>query len=312
MVVSLCSAQDRSNPFNIVRKSDLKKETISNDKKVLNPFVIKHTSDTNSTSSVVLDPGIVIENSSNPFNITRDNSKSFVKKPGSSSSSKKLKPQKDKRAPINTKFIFWVIIFIIFLFAILINYKRPFILKSYRGILNENYLKLIKREENNGYSLFFMSLYFIFLLSISVFIYLLLFKYKNINIGLSGYIYLFLTLVGVYLIRWLVMKFLGYIFEIKQLTSKYFFFIIYYNILFGICLVAINVIFAFGNDVIATYSYYLGLIIFLSLLLIRYVRGLILSIQYKFLFKVQFILYLCAVEIAPVFISLKILSNFGQ
>ncbi len=211
-----------------------------------------------------------------------------------------------------TNFIFWIIFFTIFLFAILINYRRSFILKSYRGILNENYLKLIKREERNGFSPFFISLFVVFLLSIAIFIYLILLKIYNNDVGFWGYLYIFLGVFIVYVVRYIIIKLIGYIFGLEKVTEKYFFIILYYNVLLGICLLIINIFFAFGSDLIIAYSFKFGLVITVGLLFIRIIRGFLLSIQDNFIFKIQFILYLCAVEIAPTFILMKYLSGFSN
>jgi len=275
-------AQDKKNPFS-VSKGIPKTSKSTGNKKTEN-------------NKIDVNKNVEVKKVENTTPSTNPISKYF--------SSKNETPQK------NSTFVFWILFFTVFLFAILINYKRSFILKSYRGILNENYLKLIKREENEGFSFFFLSLYFVFILSLTTFIYMILIKVMNIEVSFLQFIYFFIAILAVYVVRLLVMRSIGYIFHLEQSTSKFFFIIIYYNILLGIGLIAINIAFAFGSETVVQYSYNIGLFLIGALLLIRNIRGLLLSIQHKFLVQVQFIFYLCAVEIAPTLISIKFLSNF--
>ena len=297
-----------------------------------NPFSVDHTSELSSIiqdstiNSFETDSSVVLHERDGEFGSTSivsipDNPFEVVTTPANKLNKKQKStleksiervessPITKERIKEGSSFIFWIIFLTIFLFAILINYKRSFILKSYRGILNENYLKLIKKEENNGFSFFFISLFIVFLFSISSFIYLYLDKIQNINIGFLLFVKIFFGLLIIYLLRSVFMRFMGYIFNLKVPFEKYFFIVIYFNILLGIALIAINIGFAFGSDIFVEYSFYGGLVLVAFSLLIRYLRGLLMSIQYNFLFKMQFIFYLCAVEIAPVFVILKLIES---
>ena len=213
-----------------------------------------------------------------------------------------------KREYSNNTFIFWMILFSLLLLAIVINVQRSALARILKSITNENILKLNRREEKGGVSGHYLMLYVIFFINMACFIYLVAKHYISIS-GVVNWFYIFLGIVLVYFIRHIFMSLLGWVFGISKDSGLYSFTILTFNLFLGLVLIPINMVVAFSPPQISLGTIYVGIGLITILLLIRVARGVFIGASYVGEHIFQFFIYLCAFEIAPVLILLRIING---
>ena len=127
--------------------------------------------------------------------------------------------------------------------------------------------------------------------------------------GWMSFQWIFLGLLSLYLLRHLFIKVIGMIFPFQKESQLFGFTIQTFNIFLGIVLIPFNLIIAFGPAYVVTPLIYIGVIIIGILALIRTFRGFLIASTYIQSNLFHFLLYLCAFEILPILLLIKIVGN---
>lgn len=148
-----------------------------------------------------------------------------------------------------------------------------------------------------------------FVLSIGMFLTLLI---QHFGLGQQFgfwmlYLYCVGGLVAIYAIKFIVLKFLGWILQVSEAADAYIFIVFTANKIIGIALLPFVILLAFTYGIINQVSVNLGILLLLGLLAYRYFLSYIsIHRQVKMSFF-HFLLYLCAFEIAPLLLINKLL-----
>ena len=337
-------AQQSSNPFEIIRTDKNSTDTVvaktpkSDQKNSKNSFEVYRNDDPNASipSTNTNQGSIKVENLGgtkdeesdevdidaddmdimldNPFEVShvpyrRSELKEQAKSANTTSQSKKSYSRSIVHLKYSSNtFIFWLVLFTLLLLAIVINVQRNVISKIVKSITNENVLKLLKREENNGLSGHYIMLYVIFFINFTCFIYLMAKYYKGFD-GFNNWLVIYGAVTVTYLLRHISMTFIGNIFNISKDSSLYSFTIMSFNIFLGLVLIPVNLVVAFSPVEISSATLQVGIGLIIILLLIRLARGLLVGARFISENLFQFFIYLCTFEIAPILILLKILGE---
>lgn len=207
---------------------------------------------------------------------------------------------------VSNSFIFWVMLISWALLAIVLTNKRRLFSNLVRSLLNENLLKLTKRQENNGLNLHYILLYIIYFINMSIFLYLLADR-----VGVRFWIMLLGGVLATYLIRHLALYLMSVLFPLDKEASLYNYCIMVFNLVIGIVLIPFNLALAFGAEDLATPATYISLVIVGILLLLRYIRGFFIAANKALDNLFVFFIYLCTLEIAPTLIIMRFLSSFS-
>jgi hypothetical protein len=119
-----------------------------------------------------------------------------------------------------------------------------------------------------------------------------------------------LTLMIIYLVKFVLLKSVGWIFNIQRATDTYLFIVFMTNKIIGIFLLPFNVILSLSGRIISESAVTLSLVMVSFLLIRRF------AISYAPLRKeiklnaLYFFLYLCAFEIAPLLLIYKVLLDY--
>ena len=171
---------------------------------------------------------------------------------------------------------------------------------------NTKYLKIYSKEQK-FFETFDALLFCNLMISFSVFCYIILRYITNDSISINMAFKLIFGVGAFILIKVLVERLIGSIFEIDKLTDQYLFQKISYKNFLGILLLPINALLLYTVKPNLTVIY-----IAIILLLIVNLIGLISSFKtHLSLIKnnlFYFILYLCALEIAPYIILYKVFT----
>jgi len=261
----------------------------------------------------------------NPFDIVRSSSKS------SSITSIKPRPTPPSKPPPKVeisepiapvilsddkgyrRFLFITVIVMMILLTLIFTLFRSIIGKVWRAFLNPNILSQLYRERSLVTTIPYTILYGLFFMNAGIFT-LLITKYYKIPLANSHFGSLALCVAGIlgfFLIRHLLLSLVGYIFPIQKETGTYSFSIQIFNIVLGLLLVPMIWFVAYSPDSLATMLVPAFLILILSIYLFLNLRGLLIANRYVLLHKFHFLLYICAVEIAPLAIMLKLLISGG-
>ncbi len=169
---------------------------------------------------------------------------------------------------------------------------------------------IISSQKTNRLSSFFNIVLIVFqVLSVSLFLYLCLgvFDIEVESYGMILYFKITIIYTVIVVCKILIEKIVGAIFSIDTIIDEYLFYKVSYRNFIGVVLLPINIIFIYALLPFQT--------VFLILLIVLVVLNSIVLISFykkneniilNYLF--YFILYLCALEIAPYFILYKLIS----
>ena len=204
--------------------------------------------------------------------------------------------------------VFWASLFCGLLVAVSLNAKNNILLEIWKSFRNLNYMKLLQKEQKNGWSSPYIILFIVYLINVSIFVRFLAIEYKVPILEYSLWkIGLFITaLVALRHISLYVIAFMR-----KRLSEplNYNFIIISVNIMTGLLLLPINLFIAFSNDSISSAAISGGIIILCLSLVIRWFRAFVNSLRIIIGDSFHFLLYLCSCEIVPIIIVVGYVRN---
>lgn len=150
---------------------------------------------------------------------------------------------------------------------------------------------------------------FFFVISLGLYLYLLMYR-LDYPTGAIAWMLIpgLMLLVGIiYLVKFVVLRFCGWLFGNEELIDAYVFILYLINKVLGILLAPFLVVLAFGSPEMASICLYISIFFIVLLVVYRYVRSYSLVRQYLSFSKLHFFLYLCAFEVVPVLIITKVL-----
>lgn len=139
-------------------------------------------------------------------------------------------------------------------------------------------------------------------------------SYAQVALWLQQYDLLLLLMVMtiivafVYLVRFLLLKMAGWVFQIPDIISAYIFNIALFNRILGILFIPFTIIITFGSGFWVQMAFVLILLIAFLFYLFRFVRSRQVFGHFLRFSKFHFILYLCASEIIPLAIIIKVIA----
>ncbi|SFV31931.1 DUF4271 domain-containing protein [Thermoflavifilum thermophilum] len=151
-----------------------------------------------------------------------------------------------------------------------------------------------------------------FALSMGIYLFLVL---RYVHYTTQHQIYLLVAalaaLVGIiYLVKYLILQFSGWVFGVRELTAGYAFVLMLVNKVLGVALVPFVLLLAFGTGWMQDVALHLSLVLIAALFVYRYVSSYAWVRQYMVFSRFHFFLYLCAFEVAPVLIMAKIILEW--
>lgn len=203
--------------------------------------------------------------------------------------------------------LFWVLsgMFAFLTFCVAAN--RKVVGKAWRGFLNDNGLAVAHREASGfvGLAPYFL-LYGSFLLNAGMFLFLFARLYRRE--AFNNWVFMLICMVAAFVIflsKHIFLNIAGWLFPVEKEVQRYNFLVVIFNCVLGLFLLPFNFLLAFsaeGKPFLAFWTLGLVLIFYLY----RAIRSA--GISSKFLADNQFhfLLYLCAVEIAPVLLLVKL------
>lgn len=323
-ITTLCSGQNANNPFEI--KNRIAEETVeiitpTYTSKVINDLDSRDTirlytppAATPQTELIVVnregeDKVLSLVSGQNPFEVNHvPLRKSAIVRTTTIGSKSQNSSNRGNNS--NSKaFIFWVITTALILLVLSFASSTKMMGNVTKSILNENILKLEHRSKQ-ALSLGYLLLYLVYFLNAGVFAMLLWNHLGEGVVTFSNFLKCTGLVIVVYLIRHISMAILGAIFPLGKEAGLYSFTIQVFNSFIGVVLIPLNLLLAFGPESMNEFAVYLSLGLLAILLIIRLIRGLVISLNHVFGNLLLFFIYLCSLEIAPVLVLIRFLQNY--
>jgi hypothetical protein len=188
------------------------------------------------------------------------------------------------------------------------SYKND-LKKIYKAFTNSNMMTQLYREKGSLLNIPYIPLYILFAFVGGIFIYLTTDYYKITileNKGLS----LLLCIAGVggfYLFKHLLLKLMSVIFPFDKELNQYHFLIGVFNQITGLALIPLVTVIAFAPPNIKLVAIYFAAAVIGIIMTNRFIRSIAIASKFIAFHKFHLIVYICAVEIAPIFIISKLL-----
>jgi hypothetical protein len=205
-----------------------------------------------------------------------------------------------------------VLIFILILFSYIKAATNKRLKTVGYCLVSLRYISQLNREGSNFSQRGAVELFLVFITTSALFIYQIAGFYKLSLIsenGLTAYMVLCAGIFFIYSIKAILLRIIGVLFRLKKEFSEYILNVYVFNEAVGVALIPIVLgisFLGFGKVVLLN----IGICIFFTAYAYRILRGIeIGSINLKFS-KFYLFLYLCALEVLPVIIFIKIFTEY--
>ena len=259
------------------------------------------------------DSAIIITASSNPFDITRISAGGRLHNQASPQfqvyQRKKPISAKEKTA-LYRRFLFATIMAMLVILTLVLTIFRIFIAKIWKAFLNDNILSQLLREREAGATIGYLILYLIFFINAGIFTFLAL-KYYHVKLPPSHLQALLLCIGGItlfYAAKHALLAIVRYVFPVEKEVARYNFTVMVFNIVTGIFLAPMILFAAYSSEPVNGLIIQLTIGLFAGVLAFRALRGLFIANRLFAWHKFHFFLYLCAVELAPLLVTFKLLD----
>ncbi len=272
--------KDKVNPPDLIQKSvkdtsDIREDS-SLSKEGDNPFELEEGAIQDSTALSIGKTDAVIQNESK------------VTLP--------VRPGKPSSKGIQIFFLLLSLLFLIFI----VNVERNFVKDLWRVISNENYSSLhLRNQRNTMRQILIMMGYMIFVIQAGIFFYHVLIVFNYPGRILDNIWTCMAFVLVIYVIRHAVIRYLRWLFNNEREMTLFGFDISIFNIMVGLVLLPINILLNFGPESLTKPLIITGLIIVAVAYLMRQLRWMLTARQLIANSLFLFFVYLCAVEILP-------------
>ncbi len=202
--------------------------------------------------------------------------------------------------------IFFMLLSLLFLIFI-VNVERSFVRDLWRVISNENYSSLHHRNQRNTMRQILLIMgYTVFILQAGLFIFHALQVFHYTGTLLDNIWVPILLVLGVYLTRHGVLRYLKWLFNNEKELTLFGFDISIFNTMVGLVLLPINVLIIFGPESMHKPLIIIGISAIGVAYLLRQLRWVLTARQLIVNSLFLFFVYLCAVEILPLWAISKL------
>ncbi len=183
--------------------------------------------------------------------------------------------------------------------------------QCFRGTVNDALMNQLYSRRSGGELGALWTCYLFSFLSIGFFLHLLT-TYFNLGIGLSigaswlTYALIIAALLG---LKQLVLGFYARLFPVRKEVGRYIFTVMVFTIIAGLIIAPLNLAVSYAPEGWRELFLYGGVLILSLIYLTHLLRGLLSSTRLVISRPVHFLLYICAIEIAPLLVIYRFVSE---
>lgn len=189
---------------------------------------------------------------------------------------------------------------------------RDLIGQCFVAVFNDNVMAQLYRRRSGGQVSALLLCYVFFFLAAGLYVQLFLASYGyrvEMNIWLAWLTYSLGVAAGLG-VKLLIITLLGRVYpSLRKELSQYAFLLMVFSILTGLLLVPLNLLVSYAPPEWRTFCLMGGTILLVVIYLLHLLRGLFVANRYMSSRPLHFLLYLCAIEIAPILLIYRYLST---
>ncbi|WP_116107281.1 DUF4271 domain-containing protein [Lewinella sp. IMCC34191] len=189
---------------------------------------------------------------------------------------------------------------------------RDLLRQCMRAIANDNVMTQLYRRRSGGQISALWMCYLFFLLSAGFFLYLVSLEF-GLSLPINGvwasWLTFALLVMGAVGFKLILLGLVGRIYPLRKELSRYTFLLMVFSILVGVLLVPINLLISYAPEDYRHFFLIAGLVVLGVVYLLHLVRGLFIANYYVGSRPLHFLLYICTIEVAPLLLVFRYLSN---
>ena len=218
----------------------------------------------------------------------------------------------DKKKADGKEFIFYALCFILLILGLFKTFYPAYFNNLFRVFLNTSIRQTQLTDQLLQAKLPSLILNIFFAISAGFYVWLIFKRYNPPRV-VGNQLFLPFCIIGIsalYLVKFCVIKFMGWMSEMQEAANGYIFVIFMVNKIAGIVLVPIVILLAFAMSVWVNYLITFSLLLIGLFFLSRYIKtyGLL---EYKFpLRPLHFVIYIVAFEITPLLLIYKLVVDY--
>jgi Domain of unknown function (DUF4271) len=217
----------------------------------------------------------------------------------------------EKLEPVNSTggWFFFILLVILAYLALIVSVYREEVGKRVRAFINLNFAGQQYRDRESLFSPSSVLLYLLFFVSAGTLIYKVAGMQNAIITG-RPWLDLPVCIVGValmYLLKHLQLSLISSVYPFHSENSFYSFVIANTNQIIGIILVPMLFFISFSPEELQTKALWATISMIGVAVIYRWIKGLAISANFILKYKFHFFMYICAVEIAPMVILIKLI-----
>ncbi|QEC67952.1 DUF4271 domain-containing protein [Panacibacter ginsenosidivorans] len=226
---------------------------------------------------------------------------------------KKIQPvlhDGDLRMPLNNDYLFYALAGIILLVAIIKQLFPKYFANLFRLLFEASFRQKQRREQLMQETLPSLLMNILFILVGGLFIALLSNYYGWLRTGFWWLVLYSITILAlVYMFKYIVIQFTGWVFNARESASTYSFIVFLINKMIGVLLLPMLLLLAFSSGEVWDITVTIAAGVVILLLIFRYIISLRIIRGALNINPLHFFIYLCAVELMPMLIIYKVLFN---
>lgn len=226
---------------------------------------------------------------------------------------KKIQPllhSGDIRTPVEKDYLFYALIGIVLLLALIKQLFPKYFSNLFRLLFEASFRQKQRREQLMQETLPSLMMNILFILVGGLFAALLANYYGLTTSFWLITLYSVTVLALVYMFKYIVIQFTGWVFNAREPASTYSFIVFLINKMIGVALVPLLLLLSFSNGKVWDIGITIAVGVIVLLFLFRYIISLRIIRGALNINPIHFFIYLCAVELMPMLIIYKVLFKF--
>ena len=213
----------------------------------------------------------------------------------------------DIHAPRQKDFLFYLLVLVVLLLAIIKQLFPKYFQSLFKVLFQGAFRQKQTRELLMQETLPSLLMNILFIIVGGLFIALLADNYHWLPVSLPKLaLYSVSILALVYMLKYMVIQFTGWAFQVKEPASTYGFIVFLVNKVIGLLLLPLLFLIAFSNGSLQQITITVAACAVIFMLLFRYIISLTVIRSTLNIHPIHFFIYLCAVELVPMLIIYKV------
>jgi len=217
----------------------------------------------------------------------------------------------DVHLPQRKDYLFYALTGIVLLFAIIKQLFPKYFQSMFSLLFQASFRQKQTREQmmQDMFPSLLMNILFVLVGGLFIALIAQIYQWLNISFWLLT-LYCVTLLSLIYIFKYIVIKFMGWVFNAREQASTYGFIVFLINKAITLALLPLLLLLAFSNGSIQQVTLTVAACVVIFLLIFRYIVSLTIIRNTLSIHPLHFFIYLCAVELMPMLVLYKVLFSY--